>query len=252
MSRKQNKHKSTTISSATINTKQKRQQTNTKSKISILAQQKVTSEVVSNSDKQQQHTTNIPAIHFQNPVNNYQKQKIKSSSAWSSREEIQGIDYLVKPSSTLLATASVFIPSSFLVLQNKTNDILPIEDITSFYWNSNDSRSSNPVQQPSSELRATAIFPAYSPMNYAMDNSNSTWNDILVTTSNEFQWEYSHDEQQPQTSTIPNDFPLYDPFNSNTGLNIPSSTILTHIQIPQINDVDEMDAFDKEIEDFKK
>ncbi|CAF0831590.1 unnamed protein product [Adineta steineri] len=163
MSRKQSKHKSIPISSAPINTKQKRQQTNNKLKTPILTQQKVTLEVISNSNKQQQHNTNIPAIHVHNPVNNHQKQKIKSSLTWSNRKEIQGIDYLVKPSSTLLATAP---------------------------------------------------------------------NDISVTSSNQFQWEYSHDEQQPQTSTIPNDFPLYDPCN--------------------INDVDEMDALDKEIEDFKK
>ncbi|CAF1362558.1 unnamed protein product [Adineta steineri] len=275
ISRKQSKHKSTPISSAPVNTKQKRQQTNIKAKTPIPAQQKVTSEVISNSNKQ--HNTNIPAIHVQNPVNNQPKQKIESSSssAWSKHEETQGIDCLVKPSSTLLATAPVFIPSSSLVQPNKTNDILPIEDTTpsSSCWNSNDYRSSNPVQRPissflpapgppnttisrcirrpSTELRTTT-FPTYSPMNYARDNSNSTWNDIPVTNSNQFQWEYSHDEQQPQTSTIPNDFPLYDPFNSNTGLNISSSTILTHIQIPQVNDVDEMDALDKEIEDFKK
>ncbi|CAF0954009.1 unnamed protein product [Adineta steineri] len=73
MSRKQSKHRSTSISSALIYTKQKQQQTNTKSKTSILTQQKVTSEVISNSDyKQQQHNTNIPAIHVHNPVNSHQ------------------------------------------------------------------------------------------------------------------------------------------------------------------------------------
>ncbi|CAF4372007.1 unnamed protein product, partial [Adineta steineri] len=105
ISRKQSKHKSTPISSAPVNTKQKRQQTNIKAKTPIPAQQKVTSEVISNSNKQ--HNTNIPAIHVQNPVNNQPKQKIESSSssAWSKHEETQGIDCLVKPSSTLLATA---------------------------------------------------------------------------------------------------------------------------------------------------
>ncbi|CAF1561440.1 unnamed protein product, partial [Adineta steineri] len=146
-------------------------------------------------NKQQQHNTNIPAIHVHNPVSNQQKRKIETSSAWSNREETQ----------------ATFI------------------GIMCHYSFSN-------------------LFT----INYAMDNSNSTWNNISVTNSNQFHWEYSHNEQQPQTSTIPNDFPLYDPCNSNTGLNIPSSTILTHIQILQVNDVDEMDALDKEIEDFKK
>ncbi|CAF1514512.1 unnamed protein product [Adineta steineri] len=72
MCRKQSKHKSTPILSAPINTKQKRQQTNIKSKTPILAQQKVTSEVISNSNKQQQHNTNILAIHIRDPVNNHQ------------------------------------------------------------------------------------------------------------------------------------------------------------------------------------
>ncbi|CAF3759267.1 unnamed protein product [Adineta steineri] len=133
MCRKQSKHKSTPILSAPINTKQKRQQTNIKSKTPILAQQKVTSEI--------------------------------------NREETQGMDYLVKPSSTLLATVPVFIPYSSLVQPNKTNDILLIEDTTSSYWNSNDYLSSNPVQQHSLELRTTtSTFPTYSSMNYTMDN----------------------------------------------------------------------------------
>ncbi|CAF1289971.1 unnamed protein product [Adineta steineri] len=130
---------------------------------------------MSNCNKQQQHNTNIPAMHVHNPVNNQQEQKNDSSSAWSNREETQGIEYLVKPSSTLLATAPFIIPSSSLVQPNKINDILPIEDTTpsSFYWNSNDYLSLNPVQRPSSELRTTT-FPTYSPMNYTMVNSNST------------------------------------------------------------------------------
>ncbi|CAF1167200.1 unnamed protein product [Adineta steineri] len=170
-----------------LSKRKQKAKTNTKSGTSILTQQKVTPEVISNSTKQQQHNTNIPAIHVQNPVNNHQKQAIKSSLTWSNREEIQGIDYLVKPSSTLLSTAPVLIPSSPLVQANKTNDILPVEDKTSsFHWNSNDYHSSNPVQQPSSELRATT-FPTYSLMNYAMDNSDPTWNDIPVTSSNQVQ-----------------------------------------------------------------
>jgi hypothetical protein len=114
------------------------------------------------------------------------------------------------------------------------------------------------IQRPSSEPRTTP-FPVYSPMNYTVDNPTSTWNDTPITNSNE--WKYPHEEQF-QTSTIPNDFPLYDPFNSGARLTIPSSTLLNNglegiehfgdLHISQNNDIDEMDAFDKEIEDFKK
>ena len=135
-------------------------------------------------------------------------------------------------------------------MPNKTNDTLPIEgspSSSSLYWNSNDYPTPGPVQRPiqsflpapgplntaisrciqrpSSELRTTTSFPVYSPMNYTV--GNSTWNDIPVTNSNESQWKYPHEEQFP-SSTIPNDFPLYDPFNSGPGLPMPSSALLTN------------------------
>ncbi len=111
-------------------------------------------------------------------------------------------------------------------------------------------------------------------MNYTIGNSNSTWNDTSERNSKDPQWKYPY-EEQPQPSTIPNDFPLYDPFNSGAGLTIAPSSLLTNgfegiylkiflsmtslfcffvdqLPIPQDNDVDEMDALDKEIEDFKK
>jgi hypothetical protein len=89
-------------------------------------------------------------------------------------------------------------------------------------------------------------------MNYTVGNSNSTWNDTSRSNSNESQWKYPYEEQL-QTSTIPNDFPLYDPFNSGAGITIPPSTLITNdLHISQDNDIDEMDALDKEIEDFKK
>jgi hypothetical protein len=65
------------------------------------------------------------------------------------------------------------------------------------------------IQRPSSEPR-TDSFPLYSPMNYTVGSSNSSWNDTSTS-----QWDY------PQT----NDFPLYDPFNSGTGLTIPPSRL---------------------------
>jgi hypothetical protein len=55
-------------------------------------------------------------------------------------------------------------------------------------------------------------------------NYTTTWNDIPTTNSNDSQWTYPHEEQFP-TSVIPNDFPLYDPFNSGTGLTILSSAL---------------------------
>jgi hypothetical protein len=185
----------------------------------------------------------------------------------------------VTPPSTLLATTPAFVPSSSLLKSNQINDTLPLENpSSSLYWDPNgyllppgpvqrpissfspapgplSTTTSRCIQRPSSEPRTTS-FPAYSPMNYTVDNSTSTWNDPLTTNSNE--WKYPHEEQFQTT----NDFPLYDPFNSGAGLTIPSSTLLTNgfeglehfgdLRISQNNDINEMDAFDKEIEDFKK
>jgi len=124
-------------------------------------------------------------------------------------------------------------------------------------------------------------------MNYAVGSSTSSWNDTPVTNTHESQWNYPQEQQQQQlqlgSSTAPTDFPLYDPFHSGAGLTIPSTTQTTLLPngfsgnsiheknlflfisfcnlkepfadlcaIPQDNDINEMDALDKEIEDFKK
>jgi hypothetical protein len=121
----------------------------------------------------------------------------------------------VASTSNLLATAPAFVPSSSLLIPN---DVLPLEQpSSSLYWDPNSCLiPPGPVQRPTSSFSpapgprcirrpspepSTTSFPAYSPMNYT-----STWNDTSET-----QWKYP-------TSTIPNDFPLYDPFNSGAGL----------------------------------
>ncbi len=148
------------------------------------------------------------------------------------------------PSSTLLATTPAFVPSSSLLISNKTNDVLPLEQpsssSSSLYWDPDGYLlPPGPVQRPFSPAPgprcirrpspepSTTSFPIYSPMNYTIGNSNSTWNDTSGRNSNESQWKYPYEEQL-QTSTISNDFPLYDPFNSGAGLTIPPSTLLTN------------------------
>ena len=124
----------------------------------------------------------------------------------------------------------------------------------------NNTTTSRIIQRPSPEPRACSTtsvpFPLYSPMNYAASNPTSTWNDTSVTNKHESQWNYPQ-EQQIGSSSTTNDFPLYDPFHSGAGLTIPS-TIQTPLLtngfgvVPHDNDINEMDALDKEIEDFKK
>jgi hypothetical protein len=147
------------------------------------------------------------------------------------------------------------------------------------------------IQRPSPEPRScstnSAPFPLYSPMNYAVGSSTSPWNDTPVTNTHDSQWNYPQEQQQQQqigSSTTTTDFPLYDPFHSGAGLTIPSTTQTTLLTngfsgklvvrknnlflfisffnlkehftdlcaVPQDNDCNEMDALDKEIEDFKK
>jgi hypothetical protein len=103
ISRKQSKHKPTSVPSLLAvpvipsnNTKQKRQQTTIKTKISntqTIAQQKVIPETVSNSNKQ--HTTmSVAPSRVQNSVKtqNSQQQKIETPSAWTTHEQPQGIN----------------------------------------------------------------------------------------------------------------------------------------------------------------
>jgi len=124
------------------------------------------------------------------------------------------------------------------------------------------------IQRPSPEPRpssssssstANTPFPQYYPMNYVGIDPSSTWHDTT-------QWKYpsSQDDQGHYAlSNSSNDFPLYDPFHSGAGLTIPtaSSSLLQNgfpesfpnaSAVPQPNDFNDMDALDKEIEDFKK
>lgn len=147
----------------------------------------------------------------------------------------------------------------------------------------------SPEPRSSSSSTNNIPFPLYSPMNYAAGSSTSAWNDTPVTNTHESQWNYSQEQQQQQaqlgSSTTPTDFPLYDPFHSGAGLAISSTTQTTLLPnefsgrlidennrfylficlflylkerftdlcvIPQDNDINDMDALDKEIEDFKK
>ncbi len=172
--------------------------------------------------------------------------------------------------STLLATAPVFVPSSSLV---KSKEILPLESpSSSLYWNPDgyplppgpvqrprSSFSPAPgarcIRRPSPELSITA-FPGYSPMTYTVANVTSTWNETSGSNSTESHWKHPYEEPL-STSTTTTDFPLYDPFNSGAGLTLPPSTLLTNgfdgrPLLSEAHDVDEMDALDREIEDFKK
>ncbi|UJR20533.1 hypothetical protein I4U23_023660 [Adineta vaga] len=283
ISRKQSKHKPTPPASNP--SKSKKQQINNKTKITntqVLAQQKVIPEIVPNSNKQQP-TTAMISKRAQNQVKTHAQEKSELPSAWAVPEQMPA-----PPTSTLLATAPVFIPSSSLIKPNSIDDIVPLEEPTSspstssLYWNPNDYHPPGPVQRPissflpspgplqstisrciqrpSSEPRTTTLFPTYSPMNYTISTATSAWNDLPNTNSNQTQWKYPNDEQYQTSTTIPNDFPLYDPFNSGAALNIPSSSLLTNrmeeyfngLPIAKDNDVNDMDALDKEIEDFKK
>ncbi|CAF1148865.1 unnamed protein product [Rotaria sordida] len=293
ISRKQNKHKTmstpvpslSTTSVVPSNNIQQKKSTKTKNiNMPTLVQSKPISETVSNSNKQQKQTTILapPSVQNQvkNPKSQKQQQNIEPPSAWTTHEQTQ-----VKPSSTLLATAPVFVPSSSRLFPNKVNDVLLLDNSSSSssYLDSNsylipssslqesipsfspapgplNKTKSRCIQRPSSEPRSTS-FLNYSSINNNnnISNLNSTWNDTSIINSNESQWIYS-DKEKFQTSTIPNDFPLYDPFNSGAGLTLLSSTLpindfeehLDDLRIPQNNAVDDMDIFDKEIEDFKK
>ena len=55
-------------------------------------------------------------------------------------------------------------------------------------------------------------------------NYTSAWSETTTQNTDESQWKYSSGE----SSTIPDDFPLYDPFNSGTGLTISPSSLLTN------------------------
>lgn len=152
----------------------------------------------------------------------------------------------------------------------------------------NNTTASRCIQRPSPEPRSCSTnsvpFPLYSPMNYAVGNSNSTWSETPATNTHESQWNYPQEQQQLGPSTPANDFPLYDPFHSGATLTIPSTVqrplltngfsgrfisyhqhspfhvftlqFLEHFEdfcdVPLNHEVNEMDALDKEIEDFKK
>jgi len=373
ISRKQGKHKPTPPSVPSLlaapippvipptNTKQHRQQqvtNNTKKTTSTanaspLAQQKVipstgvtsnvTSETISNNNKQQ-HTTVAPP-RLQNVLKNHashQSQKVESSippqsvvqpslNLWTNNNNIHEHSPVIPPvptssvlpPSTLLPTTPSYIPTHTPPPQpppslvapiaiGGTSTIPPSSSIlseglpSSIYWDPNgyllppssqstiipltvpgpvqrpnssfspapgtvnNTTTSRCIQRPSPEPRSCstnpAPFPLYSPMNYAVGSSTSTWNDTPVTNTHESQWNYPQEQQQQQlgSSTNPIDFPLYDPFHSGAGLTISSTTqipLLTNglsehfgdiCAVQQDNDINEMDALDKEIEDFKK
>lgn len=244
ISRKQSKHKPTSIPSLLAvpvvpppNPKPKQSPTTTKKKPSknqAIAQEKVIPETVTNSKKSQTITTTArpPA-------------KVKAEvppSAWTTHEAPP-----VASTSTLLATAPAFVPSTSLVIPNPTNNLLSLEpppptsSSSSLYW----SRDGyllppGPVQRPSSTFSPapgprcirrpspeppTTSFPTYSPMNYTLANPTATWNETSEKkNNNESQWKYPYDETQTTTE----DFPLYDPFNSGAGLTIPPSLLLNN------------------------
>ena len=142
------------------------------------------------------------------------------------------------------------------------------------------------IQRPSPEPRSSsstsaAPFPLYFPMNYAGTSKSSAWNEATVATvAHEPQWTYPQEAQQAfGLASDATDFPLYDPFHSGAGLPRPPSSLLTNgfagrfsrpplvlfdfftrsiehfpdlYAVPHENDVNDMDALDKEIEDFKK
>ena len=251
ISRKQSKHKPTSIPSLFAvpvvppnNPKPKQSPTTTKKKPSKnqpIAQEKVITETVTNSKKQQTTTT---APLTRPPA------KVKTEvppSAWTTHESTP-----VASTSTLLATAPAFVPSASLLIPNQTNNLPSREQPTSssssssLYW----SRDGyllppGPVQRPSSAFSPapgprcirrpspeppTTSFPTYSPLNYTLANPTSTWNETREKNSKESQWKYPYEEPQltTTTSTIPDDFPLYDPFNSGAGLTIPPSLLLNN------------------------
>lgn len=246
ISRKQSKHKPTSIPSLLAvpvvpsnNPKPKQSPTATRKKPSknqAIAQEKVIPETVTNSKKQQTTTTAAPPT--------------RPPAAWTTHESTPVPP--VASVSTLLATAPAFVPSASLLIPNQTNNLPSREQPTSsssssLYW----SRDGyllppGPVQRPSSAFSPapgprcirrpspeppTTPFPTYSPLNYTLANPTSTWNETTENNSKESQWKYSYEEPQlttTTTSTIPDDFPLYDPFNSGAGLTIPHSLRLNN------------------------
>jgi len=115
-----------------------------------------------------------------------------------------------KPTSNLVATAPVFIPS-----------------VNSY------SSAPGPVQRPT-----TSFLPA--PGAQVIRRPSPTYSTISNSNSDELSWKHSSSE----SSIFTNDFPLYDPFNSGANL-----TLLTNNVDDQSDD---MNAYDKEIEHFKK
>ncbi|CAM2725264.1 unnamed protein product [Rotaria socialis] len=265
ISRKQNKHKtsSTPVSSSpaasvvpsnTIQQKQRIMSTKTKiTSTSILTQAKVLpSTVKSNNKPQKSITLDSPSAPSLVKNNNSQKQhkKLETSSAWTTEEQLQ-----VKPSSTLLATAPAFVPSSSLLFPSKVDNTLRSRPLFSPAPGPTNAKISRCIQRPSTETCNNSVL-LHSLITEHVDNFNSTWTDSPVVNSTESKWNYS-DREKLQISTTSNNFPLYDPFNSGAKLNILPSMSSTNglendLHIPQSNDIDEMDAINKEIADLKK
>ncbi|UJR29165.1 hypothetical protein I4U23_010379 [Adineta vaga] len=186
----------------------------------------------------------------------------------------------IPPSSSTLAeglpSSLYWDPNAYLLPPSSQSSIIPSSlpgpvqrPSSSFSPAPGSVTTSRCIQRPSPEPRSYSTnnisFPLYSPMNYAANTSTSPWNDTPVTNTHDSQWSYSQEQQLPlNSSATPTDFPLYDPFHSGASLTIPSTIQTNSLSngfsehfidlglIPQENDKDEMDALDKEIEDFKK
>ena len=254
ISRKQSKHKPTSIPSLLAvpvvpptNPKPKQSPTATKRKASknpTVVQEKVITETVTNSKKPQ--TTTV-TTSIAPPARPPTKVKTEVPSAWTTHEPTPVPP--VASTSTLLATAPAFVPSGSLM---NPNNPLPVEQPNaSLYWNRDGyllPPPPGPVQRPNSAFSAapgprcirrpspeppTTAFPTYSPLNYTVGNSTSNWNETSERNSKESQWKYPYEEQQQpppplSTTTIHDDFPLYDPFNSGAGLTISPSLLLNN------------------------
>lgn len=240
ISRKQGKHKPTpapSLPAAAQSTKSKKLPPppapplpNPKAKPAT-AQPKVTPEIVASGNKPQ---------HVQPPVKSQTRENVKAPSAWTKPEPVPGryipsLAFLVMfllcvsvaPASTLLATAPVFVPSSSLAPPKTNNDPAP----STLFYNPPDhplpsfSPAPGPlqvtmsrcIQRPTSEPRTTPSFSTYFPMNYTVGHVTASWNDTR--------------DEPSRPATIPDDYPLYDPFKSGAALTIPPSTLLTgHIR----------------------
>lgn len=141
-----------------------------------------------------------------------------------------------------MATAPVFVPSSSHILPAKVTDTAPFEEFIpmSHYDSDIHSDSTSLVQQhiskfsrvpgasnivkhgcverPSFDKHITSLPEFPSPIQ-SIGNPKLIWNNSSTIDPIETQWQHIFQERA-QSSAIPTDFPLYDPFNSGAVLNI--------------------------------